>query len=96
MHHFFFGATLIALNKKDGGVRPITVGCTLQCLAAKCAGNHIMKAIGTLMAPHQLGYGVSVGAVCIPARTHLLAWFSNWYPEGIQEPSELRGRPSKS
>ena len=29
VRHFFFGATLIALNKMDGVVRPITVGCTL-------------------------------------------------------------------
>ena len=60
--HFFFGATLIALNKKDGGVRPIAAGCTLRRLAAKCAGNHVMKSMGTLLAPHQLGYGVPLGA----------------------------------
>lgn len=29
VQHFFFGATLIALNKKDGSVRPIAMGCTL-------------------------------------------------------------------
>ena len=28
---------LIALSKKDGGIRPITVGYTLRRLAAKCA-----------------------------------------------------------
>ena len=27
----------MALRKKDGGIRPIAVGCTLQRLAAKCA-----------------------------------------------------------
>ena len=26
---FFFGAAITALNKKDGGIRPIAVGCTL-------------------------------------------------------------------
>ena len=62
VRHFFFGATLIALNKIDGGVRPIDVGCTLRRLVAKCAGNHVMKAMGTLVAPHQLGYGVPLGA----------------------------------
>ena len=62
VRHFFFGATLIALNKKDGGVRPIAVGCTLRRLAAKCAGNQVMKAMGTLLAPHQLGYGVPLGS----------------------------------
>ena len=31
----FYGANLIALGKKDGGVRPIAVGFTLRRLAAK-------------------------------------------------------------
>ena len=54
---FFFGASLIALNKKDGGVRPIAVGCTLRRLAAKCASSHVKQAMAALLAPHQLGYG---------------------------------------
>ncbi len=36
---FFFSANLIALHKPGGGVRPITVGCTLHCLIAKVAGS---------------------------------------------------------
>ena len=32
---FFFGANLTALQKKQGGVTPIAVGCTLRNLAAK-------------------------------------------------------------
>ena len=59
--HFFFGAILITLNK-DGVVRPIAVGCTLQRLAANCAGDHVMKSTGTLLEPHQLGYGFPLGA----------------------------------
>jgi len=38
-----FGGRLLALSKKDGGVRPITVGYTLQRLAAKCANNHVIE-----------------------------------------------------
>ena len=34
---FFFGASLIALSKKNGGIHPIAVGCTLRRLAAKYA-----------------------------------------------------------
>ena len=34
----FFGATLIALRKKEGGVRSIVVGQTLRCLVTKCVG----------------------------------------------------------
>ena len=39
---FFFGAKLTALQKKDGGVRPIAVGNTLRRLAAKVAGSKMM------------------------------------------------------
>jgi len=35
-----FGRRLIALTKKDGGIRPITVGYTMRWLAAKCANNY--------------------------------------------------------
>ena len=54
----FFGASLIAPEKKDGGVRPIAVGCTLQRLVAKCAGNSVMLAMAELLGPNQLGYGI--------------------------------------
>ena len=37
VRHFFFGANLVALNKKDGGVHPIAVGSTLRRLVAKFA-----------------------------------------------------------
>ena len=38
VHSFFFGATLTVLEKKEGGVSPIAVGCTLQHSVAKIAG----------------------------------------------------------
>ena len=70
---FFFGANLIALQKKDGGVRPIAVGCTLRRLVAKVAGGKVMDAMGSLLAPRQLGYGVKGGAEATvhAARTYL-------------------------
>ena len=39
----FLGASLIALNKKDGGVRPIVVGCTLRRLIAKTAIQGVLE-----------------------------------------------------
>ena len=60
---FFFGANLIALQKKDGGIWPIAVGCTLRRLAAKVAGMKVVDQMATLLAPRQLGYGVRNGAV---------------------------------
>ena len=51
---FFFGASLVALRKKCGGVRPIAVGCSLRRLVAKVACE--------LLAPRQLGFGVCGGS----------------------------------
>ena len=54
---FSCGASLTALNKKDGGVRPIAVGCTLQCFVAKVASRSVMERMGQYLSPLQLGYG---------------------------------------
>ena len=58
---FFFGASLIALGKKEGGIRPIAVGYTLRRLVAKVAGSRVMAAMGALLAPIQLEYGIKGG-----------------------------------
>ena len=59
---FFFGASLVALEKKSGGVRPIAVGCTLRRLVGKLAGNMVMEDMARLLSPRQLGYGIRGGA----------------------------------
>ena len=59
---FFFGASLTALTKKEGGIRPIAVGCTLRRLAAKVAGFRVRDKMAALLAPRQLRYGVRGGA----------------------------------
>ena len=59
---FFFGASLTALTKKEGGIRPIAVDCTLCRLAAKVAGFRVRDKMAALLAPRQLGYGVRGGA----------------------------------
>ena len=45
----FFGASLIALNKKDGGIRPITVGTTLRRLVAKCLSAKVRQEMSTYL-----------------------------------------------
>jgi len=57
-----FGGRLIALSKKDGGIRPISVGYTLRRLAAKCTNNHVIAKRSKALQPQQLGVGVSGGA----------------------------------
>ena len=59
---FFFGATLTCLGKKDGGIRPIAVGCVLRSLAAKCLCTSVFHEMGSLLFPHELGFGTALGA----------------------------------
>ena len=57
-----FGANLLALQKKDGGLRPIAVGYTWRRLAAKCANKYAVEKLSEQFAPIQLGVGVPSGA----------------------------------
>ena len=57
-----FGANLLAIMKKTGGIRPIAVGYVWRRLTAKLACNHAMGASAAILAPRQLGFGVSGGA----------------------------------
>lgn len=57
----FFGGSLIALEKKSGGIRPIAIGYTLRRIAAKCANNYAITALGNKLLPLQLGLGTSGG-----------------------------------
>ena len=57
----FCGASLCALNKKDGGIRPIAVGSTLRRLVAKTAAKCVQEKMAARMAPTQLGFGVKQG-----------------------------------
>ena len=59
---YFFGANLIALEKKGGGVHPIAVGGTLRRLIAKVAAMKVLEEMGALLAPVQSEYGVTGGS----------------------------------
>jgi len=58
----FFGARLLALEKKNGEYRPIAVGYTLRRLAAKCANSFAQKKLSDYFCPVQVG--VAVSGVC--------------------------------
>ena len=57
-----FGATVLAVTKKQGDIRPIAVGYVWRRLAAKVACSHVKVASASLLAPRQLGFGVFGGA----------------------------------
>jgi hypothetical protein len=52
------GARLVPLLKKEGGIRPITVGCCIRRLASKIAAAQVAKAATDLLLPHQVGVSV--------------------------------------
>ena len=57
----FYGATLCALQKKGGGVRPIAVGNTLRRLATKVGARPLSAALGNELQPVQLGFSCKGG-----------------------------------
>ena len=57
-----FGAKLLAIRKKSGGLRPIAVGYVWRRLAAKVACSHAKETSAALLAPRQLGFGIAGGA----------------------------------
>ena len=59
---FFYGGTLIALNKTDGGIRPNTIGYTLRRLEAKCANSAVIDRVAGILSPVQVGFGIKGGA----------------------------------
>lgn len=57
-----FGASLTALNKKSGGIRPIAVGNTWRRLVSKIVVTRITPQLVDYFSPHQLGVGIKGGA----------------------------------
>ena len=57
----FFGATLCALRKKDGGLRPIAIGSVYRRLASRMAAHHLASVIGPELRPVQMGVGAPLG-----------------------------------
>lgn len=68
-----YGANLVALTKKDGGVRPIAVGSTLRRLVSKLCCRELHTKLTDKFQPRQLGFGVRGGceAAVHAARTFL-------------------------
>ena len=56
-----FGANICAIQKKDGGIRPIAVGSTLRRLATKVGARSVMSRLGEELRPVQLGVSTNGG-----------------------------------
>lgn len=58
---YIYCASLCALTKKDGGIRPIAVGTSLRRLVSKQECRHVNEEIGKYLCPIQLGFGNKQG-----------------------------------
>jgi hypothetical protein len=56
-----YGASLCALHKKDGGIRPIAIGNCLRRLTSKQAYFQSRNIINSYLSPHQLGVATKLG-----------------------------------
>ena len=75
-----YGANLIALKKKDGGIRPIAIGTTFRRLVAKICCKNISSTLTQYFQPVQLGFGSKGGC---EAAVHALRTFLNQQEEKI-------------
>ncbi|KAM3957665.1 hemolin [Aphomia sociella] len=62
---YIYGARLCAFNKKDGGVRPIAIGCTFRRLTSKLACRRIAPPLSSKLQPLQLGFGSRGGCEAV-------------------------------
>ena len=62
---YLCGASLLALKKKDGGIRPIAVGEILHRLCAKCLCRLSSQKATSLLIPLQVGVGVPGGCEAV-------------------------------
>ncbi|XP_055347987.1 uncharacterized protein LOC129595098 [Paramacrobiotus metropolitanus] len=74
----FFGGKLLALRKKDGGLRPIAVGMTLRRVIAKIVCSKVAERAVAVLSPGQVGFNVRGGAEAI---VHGTRQFINENPE---------------
>lgn len=58
---YLYGASLCALSKKGGGVRPIAIGSVFRRLVAKLGCRAIKEEMAEYLRPHQLGFGTRSG-----------------------------------
>jgi hypothetical protein len=69
--HLLYDASLCALHKKDGGIRPIAIGNCLRKLTSKLACFQSRNIVNSYLSPHQLGVATKLGceAAILTTRT---------------------------
>ncbi|KAG5894912.1 hypothetical protein JTB14_008873 [Gonioctena quinquepunctata] len=74
----FFGASLCALQKKHGGIRPIAVGTFYRRYVAKLCCMKIKEDLGSLLRPLQFGFSTPGGCEAV---AHSARRYINQHPD---------------
>ena len=72
VREILFESRLIALQEKNGGIRPIAVGYTLRRLTAKRSNSYVIKRRSAELPPVQVGVEVSGGCEAAVHAIHRL------------------------
>ena len=65
VNEIIFGGRLIALLKKDCGIRLISIGYTLRFLVVKCANKHVVERRSSDLQTTQVAVGVPTGSEAV-------------------------------
>jgi hypothetical protein len=71
--HLLYGASLCALNKKDGGIRPIAIENCLRRLTSKLACFQSRNIVNSYLSPHQLG--VAIQPIILSLDSQMNIWY---------------------
>ncbi|KAL1446882.1 hypothetical protein WDU94_010923, partial [Cyamophila willieti] len=80
---YFYGASLCALLKRGGGLRPIAIGSTFRRLVSKVSCSYVKHSLSQYFLPNQYGFGVPQGCETI---IHSIRSFLN---KNLQTPKIL-------
>ena len=87
----FYGASLCALRKKDGGLRPIAIGSVYRRLPCRIAAHHAASLLSPDFRPVQLGVGTRQGCeVAVHAAREFMAAVSDSSPPMVLVKVDVR------
>lgn len=79
-YSFVAGANLVALDKGNGDVRPIAMGCTWRKLIARALADHCREDFASFFQPFQFGVASSCGAETV---LHTVRALSSAHPDWV-------------
>ena len=78
-----YGVSLCALDKKNGGIRPVAVGNILRRLTAKLCVNRVKNQAAQMLTPDQYGFGIRNGCKIVSHTVRRFCAFPHTSPQVV-------------